>query len=251
MYIVHGRFTYFIMSVLQPTFAWGLCGVVGPQPRIVQGVSETPLGRATCLFMHVKQTEVFCAAHTPPKMLRTLPAAVGVHVPRCTRKGAIPARHARHAQPLPDCMSSWRCRQLRLQMISAVPNNDVALGTTVVPADEPALCSIRSALQDGMRPVACQGMVQLSSPVAIYGQDQTGQNFAVQLPPTDAAALQSLLDAAVLAAGGNDASSEVRRRIACKWPPDMHLVRTAFHDFTLCQNSDTSELSLSRANPPG
>jgi hypothetical protein len=49
-----------------------------------------------------------------------------------------------------------------------------------------------SVLQDCLCPAACQGVVQLSSPVAIYGRGQSGRLFDVQLPPIGEAAVQSL-----------------------------------------------------------
>ena len=58
-----------------------------------------------------------------------------------------------------------------------------------------ALRRIRRALRDGRRPAVCQGTVPLSSKISVYGQDQAGQPFAVQLPPADAAALRPLLEA--------------------------------------------------------
>ena len=58
-----------------------------------------------------------------------------------------------------------------------------------------ALRRIRRALRDGRRPAVCQGTVHLSSKVSVYGQDQAGQPFAVQLPPADDAALRPLMEA--------------------------------------------------------
>lgn len=83
----------------------------------------------------------------------------------------------------------------------------------ILPPQDPALRSVRSVLQDGLCPAACQGVVQLSSPVAIYGRGQSGRLFDVQLPPIGEAALQSLLDAAVPAADDlRIASKEVRQQ---------------------------------------
>jgi hypothetical protein len=58
-----------------------------------------------------------------------------------------------------------------------------------------ALRSIRRALRDGRRPAICHGTVQLSSKISVYGQNQAGLPFAVQLPPADDAALRLLMDA--------------------------------------------------------
>ena len=54
--------------------------------------------------------------------------------------------------------------------------------------------ALRSVLQDRLcPPAACQTVVQLSSPVAIYGRDQDARLLDVQLPPPDEAALQSFI----------------------------------------------------------
>ena len=161
--------------------------------------------RATCLLRHVKSRKPFAGPIHSGKMLRALPAAARLHVPRSTRKGAIPTQ-----QPLSGDRPSLCYRERRLQISAASPDD---VESRVLPSDDPALRSISDALQNGKRPVACQGAVQLSSPIAIYGQGQTGQTFAVQLPPTNEKALQPLMDAAVPAAEFNVGSSEVRHRL--------------------------------------
>ena len=111
-------------------------------------------------------------------------------MPRGTRKGVLPR------QPFSNCRLSSRSRPLRLHISSLNRKHDQS---GISPPQDPALRSMRSALQDGMCPTACQGVVQLSSPVAIYGRGHNGRLFDLQLPPPDEAAMQALVDAAVAA----------------------------------------------------
>ena len=102
------------------------------------------------------------------------------------------------SQPRPTCRAFSR----HLLFSNAATPSDGEGTEGSPPEDHAALSSIRSALQDGKRAVICQGSVQLGSPVSVFGQDDAGQHFAVQLPPANDAALQPLLDACVPAVFG-------------------------------------------------
>lgn len=144
------------------------------------------LGCATCLF-HACQSKLTFAMlyiYQPATTLRTLPTAATAHHPRSTRKGVILSQR----QASPKCRPSPQFRRLRLQMLSVVSKHD-QIG--ISPPQDHAL---RSVLQDRLcPPAACQTVVQLSSPVAIYGRDQDARLLDVQLPPPDEAALQSFI----------------------------------------------------------
>ena len=135
-------------------------------------------------------------------MLKTISACSVPQRAQLLRKCAFTTR-----QRVPNSRPSPRSRQLRLRITAAAERD----ATADSPPD-PALRDVRHALQKGRRPAACQGAVQLSSPVSIYGQGHSGQPFAVTLPPAEAAALQPLLDACV----PNDfgASDEVQQMAA-------------------------------------
>lgn len=145
-------------------------------------------------------------------MLRKLPAAVVAPLPRSMCKGAIPTTPF-----LSKCSLSLRPRQLRLWKAEASSlDSDSTPGEVEVersPADVvlDSICSCLWHYYGNLNPVACQGVLQLSSPVAIYGQGQNGQLFAVRLPPSDKAALQPLLDATAPAVAE---LNEVRRTLA-------------------------------------
>ena len=94
-------------------------------------------------------------------------------------------------------------RSLRVTTAAAVEADGGE--TSISPSDiNVALHSmrIRDALRGGRRPVACQGVVQLSSPVSVYGRKKGGKPFAVQLPPANSEALAPLLGACVPAVFG-------------------------------------------------
>ena len=128
-------------------------------------------------------------------MLRKLPAAVVAPLPCGMCKGAIPTTTL-----LSKCSLSLRSRPLRLLKAEAS-----SLGSDSTPDDIEVECSPADVVLDSissclwhygtLNPIACQGVLQLSSPVAIYGQGQNSRLFAVQLPPLHKAALQPLLDA--------------------------------------------------------
>jgi hypothetical protein len=135
-------------------------------------------------------------------MLSTLSAGIAPQLLPSLRIRVITARQhlsqcnkaAFHRSPVP-CASA-----------AAAPSDD---GSKAPPEMRAALRSIRSALRHGRRPAACQGAVQLTAKIVVYGQHQAGQPFAVQLPSVDAAALQPLMDACEPAEAADPGSNKV------------------------------------------
>jgi hypothetical protein len=113
-------------------------------------------------------------------------------------------------------MASSR-RSLRVTSSAAVEADGGE--TSILPSDvNVALHSmrIRDALRGGRRPVACQGVVQLSSPVSVYGREQGGEPFAVQLPPANTKTLAPLLDACVPAVFGRGSEEVSCWGVSCR-----------------------------------
>jgi hypothetical protein len=126
-------------------------------------------------------------------MLTTLSATCG------SQQAVLRGRAVTTRQPLARSRLIPRSRG---QHLAAVTASAHAKDETVNLSCHGALRSIYSALQVGAGPVACQGAVQLSTPVRVFGQNLSGQHFGVQLPPSDEAALQPLLDACAPAGSG-------------------------------------------------
>jgi hypothetical protein len=176
----------------------------------VESLPRNVLGWPGCLFrfMTIQRQAAVLYKIEPSIMLTRLPTAVVPQLPQCICRGAIPTWH-----PLLSMRNlSFRSRQLQVLTPAASIGDTSESGSS---PSEPALRSIRGALQDGRHPVACQGSAQPSSPVRVYGMGYGGQFVGAQLPPSNEAALQPLLNAAVPTAGGLSAEpNEVRQRPA-------------------------------------
>lgn len=90
------------------------------------------------------------------------------------------------------------------------------MGKTGSPADAEdhealRLAEISDVLRSraGKAPVCCQGSVTLDAPPVVFGPNNAGEAFALQLPAQDNGALKPLLDACVPATFGRG-SEEVR-----------------------------------------
>ena len=128
-------------------------------------------------------------------MLKTFSVGADTQLVSKLRNRVITARQQLH-QPWATTAPQF------LRSVSAAATSDGGKTAKPLPDDHAALLSIRNALQDGRRPIVCQGAVQLDSPVGVYGQTQADQLFSVQLPPADDTVLQQLLDACVPAVFG-------------------------------------------------
>lgn len=127
-------------------------------------------------------------------------------------------QHIRHCQQL---LTGKRPRQLHCSSaVKAAPPSDSSA------AEHGAIQRFKDAVGISKAPNCCQGFIQLDAPVTVFGSDLSGQPFAVQLPLSDEAALQPLLDACQPAStrGGGEqvtAADNGNALIHVKSPPPL------------------------------